>query len=220
MIKSSTIGKWKARVLFVNYRYAAFDHSSNPILELGNYQVVGIYRDIQNASHSLPKSKPEIMVLSIPDSIDAAFFERLKKIRITHPALKIIAITDCPEPELIFELLSVGISSILPADTKLDSITTCLDQIEQGLSYLSPKVTRVILDSFRLNLMPELSKRQVEILKLMFLGMTYSTIADKLSISKETTKTHMKNIYKKLNVNSKEEALSKAINDRIIFFNL
>jgi DNA-binding NarL/FixJ family response regulator len=220
MLKSSTIGKWKARVLFVNYRYAAFDQTSDPILELGNYHVVGIYRDILNASHSLPKSKPEIMVLSIPDNTDAAFFERLKKIRVTHPALKIIAITDCLEPELIFELLSVGISSILPANTKLDLITACLDQIEQGLSYLSPKVTRIILDSFRLNLMPELSKRQVEILKLMFLGMTYSTIADKLSISKETTKTHMKNIYKKLNVNSKEEALSKAISDRIIFFNL
>jgi DNA-binding NarL/FixJ family response regulator len=214
------ITKWKARVLLVNTSHVMSDTIDSSLYELGNYKVVGIYRDLLNASLSLLKSKPEIMVISVANDADEFFLEKLKKIRNANLSLKIMLITDRADANFIFEAISIGICGILPANAQWPDVVNQLERIDLGLASLTPKVARVILDSFRLNLIPDLSKRQVEILKLMFLGMTYVTISDKLAISRETTKTHIKNIYRKLNVNSKEEALSKAIDERIIVFNI
>jgi DNA-binding NarL/FixJ family response regulator len=220
MLMLSKVKKWKARILLVNINHVMADAKDNSLYNLGDYKVVGIYRDLLNASLSLLKSKPEIMIIAVPDDAEELFLEKLKKIRNTHLSLKIVLITDRADPDFIFEAISIGICGIMPSSAQWPEIVDQLEKIELGLAPMTPKVARVILDSFRLNLIPDLSKRQVEILKLMFLGMTYSTISDKLSISKETTKTHIKNIYRKLNVNSKEEALLKAIDERIIFFNI
>jgi DNA-binding NarL/FixJ family response regulator len=220
MLMLSKVKKWKARILLVNTNHVMADAADNSLYDLGDYKVVGIYRDLLHASLSLLKSRPEIMIIAVPEDAEEMFLEKLKKIRNTYLSLKIVLVTDRADPDFIFEVISIGICGIIPSNAQWPDIVDHLEKIELGLAPMTPKVARVILDSFRLNLIPDLSKRQVEILKLMFLGMTYSTISDKLAISKETTKTHIKNIYRKLNVNSKEEALSKAIEERIIIFNI
>jgi DNA-binding NarL/FixJ family response regulator len=93
------------------------------------------------------------------------FLEKLKKIRNTHLALKIVLVTDRADPDFIFEIISIDICGIIPANAQWADIVSHLEKIELGLAPMTPKVARVILDSFRLNLIPDLSKRQVEILK-------------------------------------------------------
>lgn len=222
MLTSAKIKKWKARILLVSSDSPVVATSTPSLydIDLGDYRVVGIYRDLLNASFSLPKSKPEILVITVPEDVEEFFFDKLKKIRNNYLSLKILILTDNTDSNFIFELISVGISGILPSTSTWPEIVNQLDKIEQGFAPLPPLVARVILDSFRLNMIPDLSKRQIEILKLMFLGMTYITISKHLDISTETTKTHMKNIYRKLNVNSREEALAKAIEERVIIFNI
>jgi DNA-binding CsgD family transcriptional regulator len=91
-----------------------------------------------------------------------------------------------------------------------------LDDIVAGAYPTSPLVTKKIFEAFQLNKYAELTARQNEILKLMVMGATYNSIAGKLHISKETAKTHMKNLYRRLHVHSKEEALAKAVEEKFI----
>jgi DNA-binding NarL/FixJ family response regulator len=211
--------KWKTRVLLVNENAQYSDHHETTENSY-DYKVVGCYRDIFNASLSLPKSQPEIMVIWVPSNVDDTFFTTLRKIRSGNLSMRFLIIMDKTDSNVVFQLISIGVIGILPPTVIWQDIVNQLERIETGQAPITPKIAKIILDSLRLNPMSDLSKREIEILKLMFLGMTYFTISEKLTISKETTKTHMRNIYRKLNVNSKEEALAKAIDDRLIIFNL
>jgi DNA-binding NarL/FixJ family response regulator len=219
MLKLTKPKKSKARILIVNPYHEAHTNGGAEFDE-GEYKIVGLYKDLVHASLSLPRTRPEILVVTVPPEADESFLEMLWRIRKTNLSLQFIMLTDRLDYEFIFELMSIGISSILPSATKWAEIADHLERIHYGQAFIAPGIAKAILDSLKLNPIPELSRRQLQILKLMFMGMTASTISEKLTLSTETTRTHVKNIYKKLNVNSREEALKKAISERIIFFNM
>ena len=81
---------------------------------------------------------------------------------------------------------------------------------------MSPSIARRITKSFRPNSDNPLSKRETEILQKLCDGENYKVIADSLFISGHTVRAHIKNIYKKLQVNSRAGAVKKAINDKLI----
>ncbi len=81
---------------------------------------------------------------------------------------------------------------------------------------MSSKIARMVIDNFHVNLHSPLTKRETEILSLIAEGKTYTQISEELFISKETSKTHIKNIYSKLQVNCKSEAIAKANLERLI----
>jgi DNA-binding CsgD family transcriptional regulator len=91
-----------------------------------------------------------------------------------------------------------------------------LDELIEGGSPLSPIAARFLVESYRRNPSSPLSFRETEIIRLVAKGNTYTQIASSLSISKETSKTHLKNIYKKLGVNSKSHAIKRVVEDRLI----
>jgi DNA-binding NarL/FixJ family response regulator len=95
-------------------------------------------------------------------------------------------------------------------------IVQYLDQLVKGGAPLSPIAARQLIESFRKNPVSPLSFRETEVVRLLVKGNTYTQIASSLQISKETSKTHMKNIYKKLGVNSKSLALQRVMEDRLI----
>jgi DNA-binding CsgD family transcriptional regulator len=86
----------------------------------------------------------------------------------------------------------------------------------QGAAPLDEYAARFLVDSIQTDSNSPLSRQETNVMKLMMQGMTYTRIAKELGISKETAKVHMRNIYKKLNVNSKAEAVSKAVSEKII----
>ena len=81
---------------------------------------------------------------------------------------------------------------------------------------MSSKIARLVIDNFHINPNSPLTKRETEILTLISEGKTYTQISEELFISKETSKTHIKNIYSKLQVNSKSQALAKAAQEKLI----
>jgi DNA-binding CsgD family transcriptional regulator len=81
---------------------------------------------------------------------------------------------------------------------------------------MSGSVARLVVDQFHVNVNSPLSHREIQVLQMISRGMTYSQIAEELSISKETSKVHIRNIYKKLQVNSKSEAIALAQRERFI----
>jgi DNA-binding CsgD family transcriptional regulator len=88
--------------------------------------------------------------------------------------------------------------------------------LTQGGSPLSPVVARIIVESMHISRISPLTNREGEVLKLITQGNSYSRIANELHISKETSKTHIRNIYRKLNVKTKSDVVRKAFEERIV----
>jgi DNA-binding CsgD family transcriptional regulator len=81
---------------------------------------------------------------------------------------------------------------------------------------MSTKIARMVIHNFHLNTDSPLTRREKEIIKMIADGKTYSQISDELFISRETAKTHIRNIYSKLQVNKKSDAIAKAHEQRLI----
>lgn len=207
----------KRRVLIVRENLKGTrDQLSMGALE-HDYRIVGVYGHLKHAYFSLPKSKPEILVVAITQK-NTDVLPLLKKCRQQLPGLKILVQSDIIEESLIVDIVTVGICGIVPLYQPWDELKKTIDDIETGVYPLNNTTTKVLLEMLQVNIGSDLTPRQIEILKLMSLGKTNTTIADKLHISPETAKTHVKNIYRRLNVKSKEEALSFAVEEKLILF--
>jgi DNA-binding NarL/FixJ family response regulator len=89
--------------------------------------------------------------------------------------------------------------------------------ISQGGAYIVPAMVRKLLDFFRSQeeLEDVLTAREKEIVQCLVEGMSYKLIADKLNVALDTVRYHLRNIYKKLNVNSKAQVINKAITNEL-----
>ena len=117
------------------------------------------------------------------------------------------------DDEFIFLALKNGALGYLLKDSSFDQILTALDELKDGGSPMSPYIARRVIDSFQKpkesKVAGLISRREQELLKELAGGLTYKEIGKKLFISHQTVKQHIKNIYEKLHVQNKIEALNK-----------
>ena len=136
------------------------------------------------------------------------------------PATDIIMLTTYEETEKIFQAMTSGACSYISKKTSLKLIMDAIFTVYRGGSYMSPSIARKISQHF-MNIQKkdvpaettQLPKRQLEILEALSNGLSYKLIADKLEISIDTVRTHIKKIYRTLEVNSKVEAINKFNSD-------
>lgn len=207
--------KVKKRIIVVDKEMSFRDEIERFNTEQDRYQLVAIFREVRTAYQSLLKSRPETIVIQVKDTPDN-LLHYIAKIKSHYPSIKILIQCEIDDDALIFDLLTIGLSGLTSISTQWQQVVDFLNQIDDGQYPTSSMVTKKIFETFQLNKHNELSVRQNEILHLMIMGATHHSIADKLGISKETAKTHMKNLYKKLNVHSREAALAKAVNEKLI----
>lgn len=133
------------------------------------------------------------------------------------PRVEIIMLTTFEDPDRIFRALCAGATAYLtkraPFSTILEAITT----VQQGGSYMSPTIARKVVEHFapKKNADETLSPRQQQIVDGIVEGLSYKMIASKLMVSTETVKDHIKNIYRKLQINSKGELIRMKLNGEI-----
>lgn len=135
------------------------------------------------------------------------FFKELK------PDLDIVMLTSYEEEQKILKALCAGATSYISKRSSLSDISSALKVVESGGSFMSPSIAREIVTYFskgQIKAKEEvLTPRQTEIMELMINGNTYSSIAQNLSVSPETVKSHIKKIYTNLHVNNKAQAIAK-----------
>ena len=124
-----------------------------------------------------------------------------------------IMFTSFEDTESVFKALKVGATGYLTKTTQPSKILDALVDVYKGGSPMSSHIARKIVSSFHTSEdndeLQKLSAREKEILELLSKGFRYKEIADKLFLSTETVRTHIRNIYEKLQVNSRTEALNK-----------
>lgn len=140
--------------------------------------------------------------------------EGIRHIRQKFPETDIVMLTTFEEDDKIFKSLCSGACSYISKRTPLVTIQEAIFTIHRGGSFMSPSIARKVVQYF----MPKerkqediLSPRQQQIVQGLVDGLSYKLIADKLSISIDTVRDHIKNIYRILEVNSKAEVIRKAL---------
>ncbi|WP_299550134.1 response regulator transcription factor [Seonamhaeicola sp.] len=141
--------------------------------------------------------------------------EATKYIKQKCPELDIIMLTVQSDDDSIFESLCAGASGYLLKDTDPAELLKHILEVYKGGSSMSGRIARKIVNSFRIIENP-LSERETDVIKLLSKGFNYKEVATELFLSPYTVKTHIKNIYSKLRVNNRAEAIYKAFKQKLI----
>lgn len=172
------------------------------------------FSDSSTALAHLEKSPVHVIIteVKLPD-VDGASF--IRNVRNGFPAIEILVLTVHDQEELIFNALKAGANGYLLHEHAKDGICDHVIDLVNGGSPLSPAVARKVVLSFHQeqdDVIPEnagLTPRENEILDLLSKGYRNKEIAEALFVSINTIRTHIYNIYEKLHVKSRVEALNK-----------
>ena len=158
---------------------------------------------------------PDIILMDI-DLLGMNGIEGAAIIKKEYPQIDIIMLTIYENNEKLFSALKVGACGYLNKNITSDQLERALTQVKNGGAPMSNNIARMVVNSFKKNYNNPLSEREQEVLLLLSKGKTYSSIASELFIAKTTVRAHIRNIYDKLHVNSKEDAIKRAINDNLV----
>lgn len=185
------------------------------------YACVGAYPDCNNIIRDIEHAKPDVVLMDI-EMPGISGIEGVKMLREKFPAIKILMQTIFEENEKIFASICAGASGYILKNTPASRILEAIKETFDGGAPMSPSIATKVLKMVQQsdgNLKREnfnLSEREKEILSCLVKGMSYKLIADSCFISIDTVRGHIRNIYEKLHVHSKSEAVAKAIKGRIV----
>lgn len=206
----------------MNIKVAIFE--DNPLLRDSLFQLVngsdgfictGAYPDCSDLLQKVDAANPDVILMDI-DLPGMNGIEAVGKINASHPEIYIIMQTVFNDNERIFQSIAAGASGYLLKNTSPVRILESIREAATGGAPMTPSIAHKILEVFRskkptlpTNDQSQLNERQKEILECIFNGMSYKLIAEKISISVDTVRYHVKNIYEILHVHSRDELISK-----------
>lgn len=169
------------------------------------------YGDAESAIKGITTFPPDVVLMDI-ELPEMSGIECVRILKQKIPDIDIIMLTAFTDDEYIFQALKAGAYGYLTKNIFPSKLLSAIREVRRGGSPMSSHVARRVVNSFN-NIkspMPSLSKREKEVLRLLCEGQSYRDIAKKLFVSTNTVRFHLKNIYKKLQVNSRHEAVVKA----------
>ena len=165
------------------------------------------------------ESSPNVQILLLDIGLPGmSGLDGLRMLKQRLPETKIIMSTGNDESAYIFRAFNLGANGYLLKDKLFFEVRTALNSVIEGNAFLSPIVTRKVLDFFNTPVQEEIeiTARERQLVQCLVDGLSYKLIADRLDISIDTVRYHLKNLYKKLRVNSKSEVVSKALQTNIL----
>lgn len=175
--------------------------------------LVGSYTSAEKALSGMEHTPPDVAIVdvSLPGMQGPELIVRLRS-KIHQTQFMVCTIHD--DNDTIFEALKSGAAGyILKDPVTAEEIVKAIRDLYNGGSPMSPFIARKVIGSFQKPVINDvnslLSLREKEVLELVAQGLLYKEIALRLTISTETVKKHLKNIYQKLHVQNKVEALNK-----------
>lgn len=179
-------------------------------------ECVGAYSNALDAIRGLVPKKADVVLMDI-DMPGMSGIECLEKLNGRLADTKFVMCTVFEDDENIFNALKAGAYGYILKRSSAQQIIDSITEVYAGGSPMSSEIARKVVSSFR-NINPSeqemtsLTKREKEILDFLSKGYLYKEIASAINVSNETVKKHIHNIYGKLQVNTRTDALNKAFN--------
>lgn len=175
------------------------------------FTCAGAYADASSAILGIRAAPPNVVLMDV-DLPDMSGIECVRTLKRKLPDLDVIMLTAYTDDDSIFQALKAGAYGYLTKNVFPSRLLSAIREICTGGAPMSSCVARRVVSSFSHFTEQEssLSEREQEVLDLLCEGYSYKCIAERLFVSTNTVRFHLKNIYKKLQVNSRHEAVMKA----------
>ena len=217
--------KKKARIMLIDDN---FDHLSG-VKELismeSDYEVIATATSANVGISLIKKYRPEVVLMDInmPEKDGLSAIQEIEKLDL---GVKVIALTGYDDSDLIFRAMKIGAKGYILKTMASAQLIYAIEEVVNGKIYLPAALSSRFFDYFQKsfreemnevtdeeNLLSYLTAREEEVLELLTQGVTYKGVAGQLFISETTVKTHVNNIFQKLQVNDRTQAVLYALNN-------
>jgi DNA-binding NarL/FixJ family response regulator len=209
----------KIKVAIVEDLEEVLEGLSTFIKQDTDIELTAVYRTAEAAALELPIVKPDIVIMDI-NLPGITGIECIKRIKAVTSGILFMMFTVYENNDQVFEALKAGASGYLLKKTPPLQIIEAIKELYNGGSPMSSQIARKLVTHFQEkkevfnNEAAALSAREKEVLEHLAKGMLYKEIADLLGISFHTVRQHIGNIYQKLHVQNKTEAINKVYGKR------
>jgi len=178
-----------------------------------DWKLTGAFQNAEEALPALQKNPPEVVLMDI-QMPGMSGIECVAKLKASNPDILVLMVTVYDNNDRVFEALAAGASGYLLKRDAPTRLIECLNDILTGGSPMSSAIARKVVQFFHKEPTPpnrdlHLTPRETQILDLLVKGSLYKEIAWELNIGMETVRTHLHNIYTKLHVRTRTEAVVK-----------
>ena len=203
----------KKRIIFFSEDQGYGSMMDKNLSALGDFEYSGPYQRIKKLMSDLKTLKPDILLMDLAEKIDRAVIEAVKK---RNRSICVVVISSREDHDSIRQALKAGAQGYLIKYLDVQETVNELRKLAQGGVALSASAAKSLVTSFWKTHNSPLTQTETKVLKFVSLGHTYSSLAKNLDITNGTAKTHLKNIYRKLNIHRKSEAVERAYVERLI----
>lgn len=173
----------------------------------------GAWRTAEEALRGIPGRPTDVVLMDI-NLPKQSGIECVRQLKALLPQIQIIMLTIEHDSQTVFESLVAGATGYLVKNLPPTQILAAVEEVHRGGSPMSSQIARLLVEKFRergskAELAAQLSPREAEVLKLAAKGYRSKEIAEALSLSPQTVETHFRNIYEKLHVRSRTEAVAR-----------
>ena len=184
------------------------------------FEVAGAFDNCETAVDDIKTLKPDVVLLDI-DMPGMTGIQGLAQIRSQHPDVKILMLTVFDDNKNVFEAIRQGANGYVLKKTPPAKLIEYIREALDGGAPMNASIATQVLKMFA-GMQPaaspdySLSQREKQVLQSLVDGNSYKMVAAEMNISIDTVRSHIRSIYEKLHVNSKSEAVAKALRDRLV----
>jgi DNA-binding NarL/FixJ family response regulator len=182
-------------------------------------RLVGAYENPMEVRAHLHTFKPDLLIMDI-DMPGLNGIEAVRQVRSSNKDIPILMLTVFDDNKHVFDAICAGASGYLLKKHISTKLFSSIEEVLDGGAPMSPSIARMVLHSMHRKSPSEnpylLTPKEKEVLTALGKGFSYKLIGGEMNISIDTVRSHIRKIYEKLHVHSQTEAVSKAINEKLI----